>query len=129
MAQGLIEKQDSAVVSSAIFSIIQWFPVWLNRSHAANPQPVVDAVLDVMLNGLAAQRHQFAEIDFPDLSHLDLDSFVECRRYPQICRKNNHNAHLLNMNESWPVKEPAIGIASRAGAANRHFVKNEFCSR
>ncbi len=75
MAQGLIEKQDSAVVSSAIFSIIQWFPVWLNRSHAANPQPVVDAVLDVMLNGLAAQCHQFAEIDFPDLSHPDLDSF------------------------------------------------------
>ena len=75
MAQGLIEKQDSAIVSSAIFSIIQWFPVWLNRTHAANPQPVIDRVLDVLLNGLAAERHQFAEIDFPDLSHLALDSF------------------------------------------------------
>ena len=75
MAQGLIEKQDSAIVSSAIFSIIQWFPVWLNRTHAANPQPVIARVLDVLLNGLAAQRHQFAEIDFPDLSHLALDSF------------------------------------------------------
>ena len=75
MDQGLIEKQDSAIVSSAIFSIIQWFPVWLNRTHAANPQPVIDAVLDVMLNGLAAEPHQFAEIDFPDLSHLALDSF------------------------------------------------------
>ena len=38
-------------------------------------QPVIDAVLDVLLNGLAAERHQFAEIDFPDLSHLALDSF------------------------------------------------------
>jgi len=75
MAQGLIEKQDSAIVSSAIFSIIQWFPVWLNRTHAANPQPVIDRVLDVLLNGLAAERHQFAKIDFPDLSHLALDSF------------------------------------------------------
>jgi AcrR family transcriptional regulator len=75
MAEGLIEKQDSAIVSSAIFSIIQWFPVWLNRTHAANPQPVIDAVLDVLLHGLAAERHQFAEIDFPELSHLDLDSF------------------------------------------------------
>jgi AcrR family transcriptional regulator len=75
MAQGVIKKQDSAIVSSAIFSIIQWFPVWLNRTHAANPQPVIDAVLDVLLNGLAAQRHRFANIDFPDLSHLALDSF------------------------------------------------------
>ena len=75
MAQNVIEKQDSAIVSSAIFSILQWFPVWLNRAHAANPQPVVDAVLDVLLNGLAAQRHQFTEIDFPDLRYLALDSF------------------------------------------------------
>jgi len=75
MAQGLIEKQDSAIVSSAIFSIIQWFPVWLNRTHAANPEPVIDGVLDVLLNGLAAERHQFAAIDFPDLSYLALDSF------------------------------------------------------
>jgi hypothetical protein len=33
------------------------------------------------------------------------------------------------MNESWPVTEPAIGMASRADVANQHFVKNEFCPR
>ena len=75
MSQGLIEKQDPAIVCSAVFAIIQWFPVWLNRSHAANPQPVIDGVLDVLINGLAAERHQFAEIDFPELTNLALDSF------------------------------------------------------
>jgi len=75
MSQGLIEKQDPAIVCSAVFAIIQWFPVWLNRSHAANPQPVIDGVLDVLVNGLAAERHQFAEIDFPELTNLALDSF------------------------------------------------------
>lgn len=75
MAEAVIEKQNPAIVSSAIFSIIQWFPVWLNRSHAANPQPVIDGVLDVLVNGLSAQPHQFADIDFPELTNLTLDSF------------------------------------------------------
>jgi AcrR family transcriptional regulator len=73
--EGLIEDLDPAVIVSGIFSILQWFPVWLNRSHAANPEPVIEGVLDIMVNGLSAQRHQFEAIQFPQLSHLSLDSF------------------------------------------------------
>ena len=73
--EGLIEDLDPVVIVSGIFSILQWFPVWLNRSHAANPEPVIDGVLDIMVNGLSAQRHQFEAIRFPQLSHLSLDSF------------------------------------------------------
>ena len=75
MAEGVIEKYNPAIVSSAIFSIIQWFPVWLNRSYAAHPEPVIEAVLDVLVNGLASQPHQFADIDFPELNNLSLDNF------------------------------------------------------
>ena len=78
--EGLIEvplrgKADPAVIVSGIFSVLQWFPVWLNRSHAANPEPVIDAVLDILLNGLSAQQHQFDDIQFPRLNQLPLDSF------------------------------------------------------
>ena len=40
--EGLIEDLDPVVIVTGIFSILQWFPVWLNRSHAANPEPVID---------------------------------------------------------------------------------------
>ena len=73
--EGLIEDLDPAVIVSGIFSILQWFPVWLNRSHGANPEPVIQGVLDILLNGLSAQPHQFDDIQFPQLSSLPLDSF------------------------------------------------------
>ena len=69
--EGLIEDLDPAV----IVSILQWFPVWLNRSHGANPEPVIEGVLDILVNGLSAQKHQFVDIQFPQLSGLQLDSF------------------------------------------------------
>jgi len=71
----LIEDLDPAVIVSGIFSILQWFPVWLNRSHGANPEPVIEAVLDILVNGLSASRHQFDDIQFPQLRGLQLDSF------------------------------------------------------
>ncbi len=73
--EGLIEDQDPAVIVTGIFSILQWFPVWLNRSHGANPEPVIEGVLDILVNGLSAQKHQFVDIQFPQLSGLQLDSF------------------------------------------------------
>ena len=73
--EGLIEDLDPAVIVSGIFSILQWFPVWLNRSHGANPEPVIQGVLDILLNGLSDQPHQFDDIQFPQLSSLPLDSF------------------------------------------------------
>ena len=73
--EGLIEDQDPAVIVTGIFSILQWFPVWLNRSHGANPEPVIEGVLDILVNGLSAQKHQFDDIQFPQLSGLQLDSF------------------------------------------------------
>lgn len=73
--EGLIEDLDPAVIVSGIFSILQWFPVWLNRSHGANPEPVIQGVLDILLNGLSAQPHQFDDIQFPQLNSLPLDSF------------------------------------------------------
>lgn len=73
--EGLIEDLDPAVIVSGIFSILQWFPVWLNRSHGANPEPVIEAVLDILVNGLSASRHQFDDIQFPQLRGLQLDSF------------------------------------------------------
>ena len=73
--EGLIEDLDPAVIVSGIFSILQWFPVWLNRSHGANPEPVIEAVLDILVNGLSASRHQFDDIKFPQLRGLQLDSF------------------------------------------------------
>lgn len=73
--EGLIEDLDPAVIVSGIFSILQWFPVWLNRSHGANPEPVIEAVLDILVNGLSASRHQFDDIQFPQFRGLQLDSF------------------------------------------------------
>ena len=73
--EGLIEDLDPAVIVSGIFSILQWFPVWLNRSHGANPEPVIEAVLDILVNGISASRHQFDDIQFPQLRGLQLDSF------------------------------------------------------
>ncbi len=73
--EGLIEDLDPAVIVTGIFSILQWFPVWLNRSHGANPEPVIEGVLDILVNGLSAQKHQFVDIQFPQLSGLQLDSF------------------------------------------------------
>lgn len=73
--EGLIEDLDPAVIVTGIFSILQWFPVWLNRSHGANPEPVIEGVLDILVNGLSAQKYQFVDIQFPQLSGLQLDSF------------------------------------------------------
>lgn len=73
--EGLIEDLDPAVIVTGIFSILQWFPVWLNRSHGANPEPVIEGILDILVNGLSAQKHQFVDIQFPQLSGLQLDSF------------------------------------------------------
>ena len=73
--EGLIEDLDPAVIVTGIFSILQWFPVWLNRSHGANPERVIEGVLDILVNGLSAQKHQFVDIQFPQLSGLQLDSF------------------------------------------------------
>lgn len=73
--EGLIEPIDSAVLTSGIFSILQWFPVWLNRSHAANPEPVIDGVLDILLNGLASQSYEFTDVQFPQFNHLPVDNF------------------------------------------------------
>ena len=73
--EGLIEDLDPAVIVTGIFSILQWFPVWLNRSHGANPEPVIEGELDILVNGLSAQKHQFVDIQFPQLSGLQLDSF------------------------------------------------------
>ena len=36
---------------------------------------MIDAVLDILLNGLSAQQHQFDDIQFPRLNQLPLDSF------------------------------------------------------
>jgi len=73
--EAVIEDLDSAVVASGVFSILQWFPVWLNRSHAANPEPVINGVLDIMINGLSTKHYQFDDIQFPQLIALQLDSF------------------------------------------------------
>ncbi|MDB9952673.1 TetR/AcrR family transcriptional regulator [Porticoccaceae bacterium] len=73
--EGVIEELDSAVICSGIFAIPQWFPVWLNRSHAAKPEAVIDTVLDILINGLSAQHHEFANVEFPPLNNLSIDSF------------------------------------------------------
>ncbi len=73
--EGVIEKRDPAVICCGIFAIPQWFPVWLNRSHAANPAPIIDAVLDMLVNGLSAKQHAFSNIALPALNNLSLDSF------------------------------------------------------
>ena len=71
----MIENLDPAVICTGVFAIPQWFPVWLNRSHAANPEPVIEAVLDILVNGLSEQRHEFTNIEFPEINNLSLDSF------------------------------------------------------
>ena len=73
--EGVIENLDPVVICTGVFAIPQWFPVWLNRSHAANPGPVIEAVLDILVNGLSEQRHEFTNIEFPEISNLSLDSF------------------------------------------------------
>jgi len=79
VAQGIKDRSiamlDAAVVTLAIFSILQWLPVWFNRKHAANADQVIETVLDILVNGLAVQRHPFAAIEFPSLQELPIDSF------------------------------------------------------
>ena len=73
--EGEIEDLDATIIASGIFSVLQWFPVWLNRSHVAQADAVIEGVLDILVNGMAAQNHQFDAIDFPALNSLVLDSF------------------------------------------------------
>jgi AcrR family transcriptional regulator len=73
--EGVIENLDPAVICTGIFAIPQWFPVWLKRSHATNPEPIIKAVLDILVNGLSQQHHEFSDIEFPEPSNLSLDSF------------------------------------------------------
>lgn len=73
--EGVIEKLDPAVICTGIFAIPQWFPVWLKRAHAANPEPVITAVLDILVNGLSQQCHEFTNIEFPEFNNCSLDSF------------------------------------------------------
>ena len=73
--QGVIADLDPSVVALAIFSIIQWFPVWMNRKHAANASSVMASVLSLVTNGLASEPHEFEDIDFPAIGEIDADSF------------------------------------------------------
>ena len=73
--EGVIERQDPAIITSGVFSVLQWFPVWLNRAHAVNPEPIIDGVMDLLVNGLSAQPHKFGAIEFPKLNSLATDSF------------------------------------------------------
>ena len=73
--EGTIGDVDPAVITLAVFSIIQWFPVWLNRKHTANIKEVVASVMDIMINGISAQLHQFEQIPMPKVSHESIDSF------------------------------------------------------
>jgi AcrR family transcriptional regulator len=73
--EGTIGDVDPAVITLAVFSIIQWFPVWLNRKHTANIKEVVASVMDIMINGISAQSHQFEQILSPKVSHKSVDSF------------------------------------------------------
>lgn len=73
--EGTIGDVDPAVITLAVFSIIQWFPVWLNRKHTANIKEVVASVMDIMINGISAQSHQFEQILLPKVSHKSVDSF------------------------------------------------------
>ena len=73
--EGVIEKLDPAVICTGIFAIPQWFPVWLNRSHTAEPEPVIAAVLDILINGLSKQPYEFTNIEFPELNNLPIDNF------------------------------------------------------
>ena len=73
--EGVIADLDPSVATLAIFSIIQWFPVWMNRKHAANASSVMASVLSLVTDGLASEHHVFEEVDFPVLSEINEDSF------------------------------------------------------
>ena len=75
ITEGVIEPLDSAIICVGIFSIPQWFPVWLKRPYTSNAAQTIDAVLELLVNGLAADRHEFSHIDFPPMSKQALDSF------------------------------------------------------
>jgi AcrR family transcriptional regulator len=36
---------------------------------------VIEAVLDILVNGISEQRHEFTNIEFPEINNLSLDSF------------------------------------------------------
>lgn len=73
--EGAIDEVDPAVVTLAIFSIIQWFPVWLNRKHVANIRAVVTSVLDIAINGLSSQSLEFKLTTLPNIASEAIDSF------------------------------------------------------
>jgi AcrR family transcriptional regulator len=75
IAEGVIEPLDSAVICVGIFAIPQWFPVWLKRPYTSDAAQTIDAVLELLVNGLAADRHEFSHIDFPPITNQALDSF------------------------------------------------------
>lgn len=58
ISDGSIACRDTSVVTMAIFSIVQWFPVWLHKNHAVNIDYVVEMVLDIIFNGLFSEPYQ-----------------------------------------------------------------------
>ena len=75
ITEGVIEPLDSSIICVGIFSIPQWFPVWLKRPYTSDAAQTIDAVLELLVNGLAADRHEFSHIDFPPMTKQALDSF------------------------------------------------------
>lgn len=75
IAEGDIEDLDATIIASGVFSVLQWFPVWLNRSHVSQADAVIDGVLDILVNGMAAHPHSVDAIQFPPVNSLVLDSF------------------------------------------------------
>ena len=73
--EGAIDEVKPAVVTLAIFSIIQWFPVWLNRKHVANIKAVATSVLDIAVNGLSSQSLELKQTTLPNIAHENADSF------------------------------------------------------
>lgn len=72
---GSIVGLNAEVIVLAVLSVVQWLPVWMNRTHAADVARVIEGVVDILVHGLAEQTHIFADISLPEMSSLSLDNF------------------------------------------------------
>jgi AcrR family transcriptional regulator len=51
IGDGSIVGLNAEVIVLAVFSVLQWLPVWMNRTHAADAARVIAGVVDILVMG------------------------------------------------------------------------------
>ena len=67
---GTLQARNPKVITLAIYSIIQWLPVWLNRSHIESYENINDIILDLIINGISSQPVQLGAVSYSAVNYF-----------------------------------------------------------